>query len=82
LGNLVTAGKLVAELEKMASPASSVNTQRSNHGAALALAVNDRGQILTQPVDSQRGRQRVEPKHACFARRYTSTASLAEGRLC
>lgn len=39
LGDLGTAEKLVAELEKMASPASSVNTQRTYHGAAGTLFV-------------------------------------------
>ena len=37
LGDLSGAGKLVAKLEKMASPASSVNTQRIYHGAAGIL---------------------------------------------
>jgi tetratricopeptide (TPR) repeat protein len=39
LGDPNTARKLVAELEKMASPASSVNTQRTYHGAAGTLLV-------------------------------------------
>lgn len=38
-GDLSKAGKFVAELEKMASPASSVNTKRTYHGAAGTLLV-------------------------------------------
>lgn len=41
VGDRSTAKKLVAELEKMASPSSSVNTRRIYHGAAGALLVNE-----------------------------------------
>lgn len=41
-GDHRTAGRLVAELQKMASPRSSVNTQRIYHGAAGALLVEEK----------------------------------------
>jgi tetratricopeptide (TPR) repeat protein len=41
-GDRTTAKKLVAELEKMASPSSSVNTQRIYHGAAGTLLLDQK----------------------------------------
>jgi hypothetical protein len=41
-GDRATAQKLVAELEKMASPSSGVNTQRIYHGAAGTLLLDQR----------------------------------------